>query len=172
MLRTHWNTMRNTRNALSANSLAAWLNHRGPNLLRMQNAIAAYIRWSNAGRPNQRPKAAKYLFSRPLKVRVRDVGGLNLAAFSNSDYGVLQLRDVETAGLLSRMRECPQCAKWFFATDSRRRFCPGTCRQREWRKTDKGRASRAAYMRRQRAKEKKLREAKYGRKFKRGRRKA
>lgn len=156
--------------ALHAQGLTDWLNLRG----KSQNTVAAYIRWRNAGRSGHCPRAAhRLLFTRPLKTRLRDVRGLNLTAFANSDYGILRLVDVDGAGLMSRVRECPQCSNWFFAKNSKRKFCSPNCQVKHWQKTVEGRAGKAAYMRRYRATQKRLWAAKaQGRKLKRGRRKA
>jgi hypothetical protein len=164
--------------ALAAVNLAAWLNKQESNLAESHGAVVAYIRWKNAGKRNHLPKNShRHLFARPipLEARLREVGVLDLAPMANPDYGILLLVDVDRAGLMSRIRECPHCAKWFFAKNSKKEFCSKDCQEKHWHhrqpKTASSRKAKAKYMRDYRATKKKLRQAKAdGRKLKRGRR--
>jgi len=73
-------------------------------------------------------------------------------------------------GRANRVRLCPNCQRWFFARRKDSRLCSARCQTGAYRKTPKGRAKRAAYMRDYRTKTKRLWEAKQkGRKLKRGR---
>jgi hypothetical protein len=159
--------------ALTAQSLAEWLNERKSGLANSQAIVAEYLQWRNAGKPKHLPEAAhRHLFARPLrlKARLRDVHGLGLVPIDNSDYGILHLIDIDRAGLVSRLRKCPHCSKWFFAKNSKKQFCLTDCQIKHWQQTVQGRAVKAAYMRKWRATKKKLWEAKYPGRSKKGRR--
>jgi hypothetical protein len=51
-------------------------------------------------------------------------------------------------GWLRLLRRCRQCQRWFCARDSRKKFCSDSCRKRDYRQSEAGRAKRRAYMKR------------------------
>ena len=68
-----------------------------------------------------------------------------------------KIHDFAAAGLLRRVRECDHCSRWFFGRRNDQRFClDRNCREKHWRTSAAGRATRADYMRgyRQRLKRK------------------
>lgn len=65
------------------------------------------------------------------------------------------IHDLATSGKLRRVRQCEHCARWFFARRrDDQRFDKDECREKDYRKSDKGRQKRAKYMRDYRAREK------------------
>jgi hypothetical protein len=118
---------------VSGVGLAAWLNRRESGIKTAQVAVAAYIRWFNLGRQGSPPPAARPLYLKPLRARLRHIRDgrstwLDLAAFRNSDYGLLRLVEVSRARLVERLKECRRCGRWFFAAHLRREFCSDNCR--------------------------------------------
>jgi len=129
------NKRQGTSGYLSAQSLVDWLNGGGSQEQSTQEAIAAYIRWRNAGKPGSRPMVARRIFVEAVSARLREAPELDLAPYRNRDFGVLRLVEADRNGLLSRLRECPGCSLWFFADNAKRMFCSVACRVKAWRKT-------------------------------------
>jgi hypothetical protein len=136
---------------LDGHALAAWLNLRRKGIAPAQAAVAAYLRFENSGRKGAFPDAARLLFTRPAQGRLRHcLGSLDFAPFGDLDDAIFRLRDLSQAGKLTRMRECPECLKWFFAENLKQLFCSDNCRVKAWQKKPAGRKARADYMRRYR----------------------
>ena len=53
-------------------------------------------------------------------------------------------------GLLRRLAECRNCRRWFGTRKKNHLYCSSECRQKAFRKSERGKAKRAAYMRRYR----------------------
>ena len=118
---------------MSVVGLAAWLNSRESGIKTAQVAVASYIRWFKSGRQGPLPPAARPLYLKPLRARLRHIRDgrrtwLDLAAFRNPDYGLLRLVEVSRAGLVERLKECRRCGRWFFAGHLRRIHCSDNCR--------------------------------------------
>jgi ribosomal protein S27AE len=118
---------------VSGVGLANWLNIRDSRIEPAQVAVAAYIRWFNSGRQGPLPPAARPLYLKPVRARLRHIRDgrstwLDLAAFRNPDYGLLRLVEVSRARLVERLKECRRCGRWFFAAHLRREFCSDNCR--------------------------------------------
>jgi hypothetical protein len=75
--------------------------------------------------------------------------------FVNPRFLGLIIWNAAVAGELAALRECLQCHLWFAARKEDHKFCCSRCREQSFRTTDRGRASRAEYMRNYRAEIKK-----------------
>jgi hypothetical protein len=51
-------------------------------------------------------------------------------------------------GWMRLLRRCRQCRRWFCSKDPKKKFCSDSCRKRNYRQSESGRAKRRAYMRR------------------------
>lgn len=96
-------------------------------------------------RLNQRLE--KYLFAvqvqmgRSQRVTVTWEGRATISTFI---YWAIRLAEF---GLLKRVRQCPQCGKWFAAVRRTKRFCSAGCIKLGWQASDVGKEKRRAYMR-------------------------
>ena len=125
-------------------SLADWLNLREPKDRAVRVAIASCIRFLNAGKKGDWPEAARPLFARRVRGRLRHVAGLELVGADNVDGEILRLVRLAQSDNLCRMRECRHCGRWFFAGKNlRRRSCSQACRA-AWFAAHRGR-QRAAF---------------------------
>jgi len=61
------------------------------------------------------------------------------------------LYDAMMQGYARAIRRCGECRNWYRARRQDQKFCSDKCRERQLRGTTKGKAKRAAYMRRYRA---------------------
>ena len=61
------------------------------------------------------------------------------------------IQSLGRAGLLSLVRKCPNCRRWFVAKRKNQRFCKSSCWRKKYLKSAHGRAQRAKQMRRYRA---------------------
>jgi ribosomal protein S27AE len=50
-------------------------------------------------------------------------------------------------GLLERMRECPKCGKWLYATFRHQRFCSTKCQQTHYKSSEEWKSHRRVWMR-------------------------
>ena len=70
---------------------------------------------------------------------------------SDFRYGGLVVWKAAEAHVLPAVRECLHCHSWFAARKTSHKFCSSNCQVSAFRTTGKGRAKRAEYMRRYRA---------------------
>jgi hypothetical protein len=68
----------------------------------------------------------------------------------NESLAVLAIVELSKLGTVTRVRDCRQCGRWFFARFRHQKFCNASCQQTFYWKSDAGRASRRDYMRRYR----------------------
>jgi hypothetical protein len=110
-------------------SLADWLNLEKRKVTPDQASVSSYIRWAKLRR-GAMPEAAGKLFIKPIQERLRHVPRyrLDLEGATNRDINLRKLVEISRAGLIDRMRECPRCRDWYFATDPRQKFCGPECR--------------------------------------------
>jgi len=66
------------------------------------------------------------------------------------------LARLEEEGLFDLLRRCIQCRMWFYAERDWHRFCTPACRDKNFRSTPEGRKKRADYMRKYRARERRM----------------
>jgi hypothetical protein len=80
-----------------------------------------------------------------------------------SFFALQAIEALSKDGSLRQIRQCQSCARWLFAKNRRQRFCSGPCREKAFRKSDEGKAKRAAYMSGYRERLKRMEDS--GRKF-------
>jgi hypothetical protein len=91
--------------------------------------IAAYVRWANGAKRGGLPSAVRGLFTRPFSGQVsRSTLGLEILGRAHADNALWSVSVLERSGSLERIRECPQCGKWFYAGNKKTRFSSPACR--------------------------------------------
>jgi hypothetical protein len=121
--------------------LAEWLNSTRDAAGRQ--AVAEAIRYMlDSPSTKLPPKGAAFYFAKPLSMCLRILDGqVDLYPEEDRSYGPFHFWRVYTAGLLGRIRRCPQCQEWFYAVRTDKKWCDkhrqtterDTLRQRVWR---------------------------------------
>jgi hypothetical protein len=65
----------------------------------------------------------------------------------NESLAVLDIAELSKLGLITRVRNCAHCGKWFFARFRHQLFCGESCQHAHYWKSESGKAQRRKYMR-------------------------
>lgn len=114
---------------MAGNGLAEWLNRNSAAKTVLGPAVEAYVRWWKGGHRRNRPRGADALFSRPFAGTVsRTAYGLDIIGRGHDDIAIWYVVVLSRSEGLSRMRECRNCGKWFFARNRKSKYHDDACR--------------------------------------------
>jgi hypothetical protein len=129
-------------NLRNANSLSKRLER----LLSRYRSSPSYI---SIGQHRNALSWRNLLNKKTVEVPVEGGGDFSSYPFGEGD-ALFRIDRLIYEGELNRVRNCSCCNKWFFAGNSRKEYCSGSCQVRQFRKKPEQRANWAAYMRKYR----------------------
>jgi hypothetical protein len=88
----------------------------------------------------------RWMYSGGIRMSFYEAGQIFLFGMDVSK-AIRCLVQLGEQGLLNRMRECPKCGKWLYATFRHQKFCSTKCQQASYRSSEQWKAHRAVWMR-------------------------